>query len=240
MTAARHRARRGLPRPLDVLRRRREHPGGERRRRPANAACGPVPRRPRAAGHRLGARVRAAAVAASPRAGTMPSGSRRRSWTRPGGTLDAPPGRHRHRRGCLVADHQFPGVHGPVHPAEAAAAIERGEMTPAGAIERLCTATASALARWPRGPLLAHCSRAAQARAERGDVPDGCWRTWPGCAAGGGDGRGEREVVLPVGPFPLVPGGRGRAAGGQQRQPPLRTLGLTAMCGRPRARPRVA
>jgi putative hydrolase len=55
----------------------------------------------------------------------------------------------------LIADHQFPGEQGPVHPAEAAAAIERGEMTPAGAIERLCTATANALAAG-RPALVAH------------------------------------------------------------------------------------
>src|ERR1700761_8073137 len=38
----------------------------------------------------------------------------------------------------LIADHQFPGDHGPVHPAQARADITCGRMPPAEAIERLC------------------------------------------------------------------------------------------------------
>ncbi len=45
----------------------------------------------------------------------------------------------------LIADHQFPGDSGPVDPAEERRVIERGEMTAAEAIERLCQATANAL-----------------------------------------------------------------------------------------------
>jgi putative hydrolase len=56
----------------------------------------------------------------------------------------------------LIADHQFPGDGGPVHPAEARAAIGRGGMTPAEAIERLCEASANALSVTDRGRVLAH------------------------------------------------------------------------------------
>jgi putative hydrolase len=55
----------------------------------------------------------------------------------------------------LIADHQFPADNGPVHPAEVRAAIERGGMTAAEAIERLCEATANSLAAGFRS-LLAH------------------------------------------------------------------------------------
>jgi putative hydrolase len=57
----------------------------------------------------------------------------------------------------LIADHQFPADNGPVHPAEVRSAIASGGMTAAEAIERLCEATARALARAGRpGVLLAH------------------------------------------------------------------------------------
>jgi putative hydrolase len=60
----------------------------------------------------------------------------------------------------LVADHQFPADNGPVHPDEVRTAIERGGMTAAEAIERLCEATARALPvggqAAGRGVLLAH------------------------------------------------------------------------------------
>jgi putative hydrolase len=71
------------------------------------------------------------------------------------GRLDVPPGLAR-SDGIdlvLIADHQFPGRHGPVHPAEVRAAIDSGGMTEAEAIERLCQATANALR---PGALLAH------------------------------------------------------------------------------------
>jgi putative hydrolase len=71
------------------------------------------------------------------------------------GRLDLPPG----LGGIdlvLIADHQFPGDGGPVHPAQAREAIGRGEMTPAEAIERLCEATANALGATDRRRVLAH------------------------------------------------------------------------------------
>jgi putative hydrolase len=56
----------------------------------------------------------------------------------------------------LIADHQFPGDSGPVHPAQARTAIGRGAMTAAEAIDRLCQATANALEATGRRCLLAH------------------------------------------------------------------------------------
>jgi putative hydrolase len=70
------------------------------------------------------------------------------------GQLDVPPG----LGGIdlvLIADHQFPSDHGPVHPAEVRSAIEYGSLTAAEAIERLCEATVNAVRYAPR-PLLAH------------------------------------------------------------------------------------
>jgi putative hydrolase len=71
------------------------------------------------------------------------------------GQLDLPPG----LGGIdlvLIADHQFPAEHGPVHPAEVRAAIQNGAMSPAAAIEQLCEATARALEATDRRPLIAH------------------------------------------------------------------------------------
>src|ERR1700678_3161648 len=56
----------------------------------------------------------------------------------------------------LIADHQFPGDDGPVHPAQARAALANGGMTEAEAIERLCEATANAVGASDRRRLLAH------------------------------------------------------------------------------------
>ena len=56
----------------------------------------------------------------------------------------------------LIADHQFPGDGGPVHPTQAREAIGRGGMTAAEAIERLCEATANALDATDRRRVLAH------------------------------------------------------------------------------------
>jgi putative hydrolase len=71
------------------------------------------------------------------------------------GRLDLPPGLDGIDL-VLIADHQFPGEDGPVHPADARAAIGRGEMAPAEAIERLCEASAHALTATDRGRVLAH------------------------------------------------------------------------------------
>jgi putative hydrolase len=56
----------------------------------------------------------------------------------------------------LIADHQFPGDDGPLHPAQAREAIGSGEMNPAEAIERLCEASANAISATDLGCVLAH------------------------------------------------------------------------------------
>jgi putative hydrolase len=56
----------------------------------------------------------------------------------------------------LIADHQFPGDDGPVHPARAREAIGSGGMTEADAIEQLCQATVNALGATDHRCLLAH------------------------------------------------------------------------------------
>jgi putative hydrolase len=71
------------------------------------------------------------------------------------GRLDLPPGLDGIDL-VLIADHQFPGDDGPVHPTQALAAITRGGMTTAEAIERLCEATANAVRATDRRRLLAH------------------------------------------------------------------------------------
>jgi putative hydrolase len=71
------------------------------------------------------------------------------------GRLDVPPdlARSQDIDLVLIADHQFPGETGPVHPDQVRAAIADGGMIAAEAIERLCRATANALL---PGALLAH------------------------------------------------------------------------------------
>ena len=71
------------------------------------------------------------------------------------GRLDLPPGLDGIDL-VLIADHQFPGDSGPVHPAQARAALANGGMTEAEAIERLCEATANAVGATDRRRLLAH------------------------------------------------------------------------------------
>ncbi|MGD0701433.1 MAG: PHP domain-containing protein [Trebonia sp.] len=71
------------------------------------------------------------------------------------GRLDLPPGLDGIDL-VLIADHQFPGDDGPVHPAQAREAIASGGMTGADAIEQLCAATANALGATDRRCLLAH------------------------------------------------------------------------------------
>jgi len=72
-----------------------------------------------------------------------------------GGRLDLP-GRLDGIDLVLIADHQFPGDDGPVHPDRVRAAIEGGELAAAEAVERLCAATVRALGATDRGCLLAH------------------------------------------------------------------------------------
>jgi putative hydrolase len=71
------------------------------------------------------------------------------------GRLDLPPGLGDIDL-VLIADHQFPGEGGPVHPAQAREAIGRGGMTAAEAVERLCEATANAVNATDRRRLVAH------------------------------------------------------------------------------------
>ena len=56
----------------------------------------------------------------------------------------------------LVADHQFPGADGPVHPAEAGRLIVAGSLSRGAAVDTLVAATCSALPRVPGRTVLAH------------------------------------------------------------------------------------
>lgn len=56
----------------------------------------------------------------------------------------------------LIADHQFPGDDGPLHPDRVRAAIAAGELSGAEAIERLCAATAAAVTATGRPRSVAH------------------------------------------------------------------------------------
>jgi putative hydrolase len=71
------------------------------------------------------------------------------------GRLDLPPGLDGIDL-VLIADHQFPGDGGPVHPARAREAIGSGQLSAAEAIEGLCGATANALDATDRRCVLAH------------------------------------------------------------------------------------
>jgi putative hydrolase len=71
------------------------------------------------------------------------------------GRLDLPPGLDGIDL-VLIADHQFPGEQGPVHPAQLRTAIGNGAMTAAEAIELLCEASASAPNVTDRRCVLAH------------------------------------------------------------------------------------
>ncbi len=56
----------------------------------------------------------------------------------------------------LVADHQFPGVDGPVHPREVANAVTAGHTPAAAVVERVVLATAAAVRRSPAPTVIAH------------------------------------------------------------------------------------
>ncbi|WP_298889618.1 PHP domain-containing protein [uncultured Serinicoccus sp.] len=56
----------------------------------------------------------------------------------------------------LVADHQFPGPDGPIHPDRVRTLLEEGTWDVASALDMLVTATARALAASPVPPVLAH------------------------------------------------------------------------------------
>ncbi len=69
----------------------------------------------------------------------------------------------------LVADHQFPGADGPVHPARVLEAISSGRLSRADAVEQVVTATCGALRSSPvPGHRGAPVQPAAQVRARRG------------------------------------------------------------------------
>jgi putative hydrolase len=86
------------------------------------------------------------------------------------GQLDLPPDLTGHQAGAdtdvpdgldlvLIADHQFPGEDGPVHPARLRAALEQRELSAQDAIEQLVRATVRAAAQVKRTgirPLVAH------------------------------------------------------------------------------------
>ena len=144
------------------------------------------------------------------------------------GRLDLPDGIGGRRAGLvLIADHQFPGDLGPVHPLQMREAIAGGEVTAEKVIGCLIEAIGGALAQasaaLPQRLQLAHLFSILpkMGLAESG-VPDAALSR---LARRGqrrrGAARGEREVGLPVGAHgPRVRGGRG-AAGGQHRQPRL-------------------
>lgn len=70
------------------------------------------------------------------------------------GRLDLPPDLPELGR-VLIADHQFPGTDGPVHPREIRRRLDVGEMTPAQVIDILVLSTARAMLKIDR-PQLAH------------------------------------------------------------------------------------
>jgi putative hydrolase len=87
------------------------------------------------------------------------------------GQLDLPDGADAAGR-VLIADHQFPGERGPVHPRQVRDAIEAGEVTPDEVISGLVQATAAAL-RMAARPQLAHLfSILPKMGLAESDVPD--------------------------------------------------------------------
>jgi putative hydrolase len=56
----------------------------------------------------------------------------------------------------LIADHQFPGRDGPLHPAAVKTAIANGSMTVAGVVSELVAATIAGVRRSPYLPIIAH------------------------------------------------------------------------------------
>lgn len=71
------------------------------------------------------------------------------------GHLDLPPLRSTLDH-VLVADHQFPGPGGPMHPREVGRLLREGGLRPADVLETLVTATAGAIATSPFPPVVAH------------------------------------------------------------------------------------
>ncbi|MGI8882106.1 MAG: PHP domain-containing protein [Jatrophihabitans sp.] len=71
------------------------------------------------------------------------------------GALDLPPGSPALDY-ILIADHQFPGRSGPVHPTEIGGQLADGSLTPSAALEALITATCAAVRTSPAPPIVAH------------------------------------------------------------------------------------
>ena len=131
------------------------------------------------------------------------------------GQLDLPPGlRGRHADAgadapdgldlILIADHQFPGEDGPLHPARLRAAIEQRELPAQDAIEQLVRATVRAAAHVKESgirPLVAHLfSLLPKAGLAEDQVPPRLLRelaSKPGQQRG--HRRGQREVAMPLG-----------------------------------------
>ena len=87
------------------------------------------------------------------------------------GALDLPPGAASAER-VLIADHQFPGERGPVHPRQMRDALEAGEVSADEVISGLVQATAAALTMAAR-PQLAHLfSLLPKMGLAEADVPD--------------------------------------------------------------------
>lgn len=87
----------------------------------------------------------------------------------------------------LIADHQFPGDDGPVHPDQVRAAIEGGTLAAAEAIERLCTATARAVDATDAGRVVAHLfSLLPKIGLDEAMVPRPLLRDLAACAARAG------------------------------------------------------
>lgn len=71
------------------------------------------------------------------------------------GTLDIPNGLA-DLDYLLVADHQFPGDAGPVHPRDVRAALEAGGRRPGDVVDQLVAATSAAVVRSPFLPIVVH------------------------------------------------------------------------------------
>ena len=56
----------------------------------------------------------------------------------------------------LIADHQFPGADGPVHPSRVSQQIAAGSLSPSDAVAQLVRATCEAVLRSPLPPIVAH------------------------------------------------------------------------------------
>ena len=92
----------------------------------------------------------------------------------------------------LIADHQYPGDHGPIPPQDMRDALERRQCSAADVLDGLIAATLGALQRTAL-PQLAHLfSLLPKMGLDEADVPGRPWTTWPRAATG--PGRGWRST----------------------------------------------